>query len=106
MRKPSPTEVLRKRISSTFKLAGWDVNFNPTAQEMRNPNTFTGIDVRGFNEHLVGVVANAVTMLGGWDVRTRVESLTISKDNPKFVSSEQKVYVTIGDPSYNWQTVP
>ena len=83
-------------VASAFRLAGWDVNFNGVAQELRNLHYRSGIDVAGSNSHLVEVAVKAITLLGGWDVKPNVNETQFPRDHPKWASSQNSVRVTIG----------
>lgn len=83
-------------LDSVFNSAGWATNTSLTAQETGTGRYWGGVEVRGFNKHLVEAVCAALRNAGVADAFTKLEDLQVPRDNPKWPSSQHKVYLKIG----------
>lgn len=73
---PRDQASLSADLASMFELAGWEVNYNPTAQEGHALNPWFGIEVQGFNEGLVNHVAKALRHAVSHEVTTKIDPIT------------------------------
>lgn len=87
---------LAQRLSSAFKLAGWEASFNQTPQEPFRHQYVENIEVRGFNAILVHGVAEALRACNVQQVVTNVEEGKIALDNPKYAWAEARIRIMVG----------
>jgi hypothetical protein len=81
-----------------FSLAEWQTNLTvvPLDRSIFDSGYFDGVEVQGFNRHLVETVAAALSDLSPNKVRIRVQTLTVERTNPKWAWCEQSIRVTLG----------
>jgi hypothetical protein len=85
-----------ERLAAAFKLAGWAVNFNKTAQGNYNPHYVKGVEVKGDNRILVESISGTLKGTGCSDVREVVSATTIPPGHIKYDLAQNKIYLTIG----------
>jgi hypothetical protein len=83
-----------QRLSAAFEAAGWEVNFNRTAQSPWNPHHFSGIEIYGHSRYFVETIFSLMNELRG--IRIRIEDNKIPRTNPKYQYVANSVYITIG----------
>lgn len=93
---PAESRPLVEALDGVFNAAGWRTNPNLTPQGMHNPHYHSGVEVRGFNRHLVDGVCVALREAGILDARTNLVPLEVPRNNPKWPTSQHKVYLNIG----------
>lgn len=85
-------------LISVFDMAGWRTHLTnvPLDKYIFDSKYFDGIEVRGYNKHLVSAVAELLSAAGLPGVELNLQELRVKRDNPKWASSNQSVRVTIG----------
>jgi hypothetical protein len=85
---------LAKKIADVFELAGWEVNFNSQAQQREY---LPGVEVHGYNKHLVDEVVSALRAAGCPKVVERAERHpTIGAGHPKHLFVQNRINVSVG----------
>jgi hypothetical protein len=87
---------LAETLISIFELAGWKTNLTNVPLEHYVHQYFEGIEILGYNKHLVDAVADALTKFGLTEVRSKCEVSGIKKDNVKWKSVQRYIKLTIG----------
>lgn len=88
---------LVESLASIFSLAGWQVSLtNVPLEQYIHDRFFTGIEVKGYNKHLVETVAANLSKAGLKGITSVAASHEIKPDNPKWKSVEHSIYITVG----------
>lgn len=87
---------LADTLISIFDLAGWQTNINNVPLDTWRHEYIKGIEVLGYNKHLVEAVATLLTKSGWYDVRAIVNNNKIKPSNPKYRWVQESIKITIG----------
>src|SRR3989337_957669 len=87
---------LAETLISVFDLAGWRTDLTNIPLESWRHDYIEGIQILGYNKHLVEGITELLRNAGLKDVRMEVRSHKIKPDNPKYQTSQYKLEITIG----------
>lgn len=93
---------LAERIKAIFELAGWQAHLTQVPLETYIHHTsFFGIEVKGINSHLIETVAEKLRNAGLPDVKSTEQGHNLKAENPKLLSSQHRIEITIGHGQYD-----
>ena len=87
-----------QRLRDVFELAGWQTNYTNVAQNILAIH-LEGIEVSGFNEHVVSEVAEVLGAHGFGPVTTKMKPLGLKPENPKWPLAQRRADLIIGYPA-------
>lgn len=87
---------LATKLVSVFDMAKWKVNLRDSPLEASNYNYYEGIEVIGYNKHLVDAVAEAMIDAGLAGVRAKVETHQVEPNTTKWHWVQRRIQITIG----------
>jgi hypothetical protein len=83
-------------LQSVFELAEWKAKVTNVAFDRYMDRHFPGVEVRGYNKHLVEAVAGALTAAGLPEVWANTQTPSIGRDDEGWAHSQHRIYITIG----------
>lgn len=90
---------LLKELDSKFVSAGWQTNPGSVPHDRYAQRYAVGIEVSGYNRHIVELVAEILNALGYGSAISEIKSLDLTRDNPKWELAQRTVYLFIGYPA-------
>jgi hypothetical protein len=88
--------VFAERLASALEIAGWVVNFTKTAQGPYNPHYYGGIEVKGFNRHLVEITVSVLRESGLAGVKSEIETTQLNPKDTGYERARNRVNILIG----------
>ena len=86
-----------EQLEGAFNAAGWAADTIQTHEEMGvNPDRGSGVEVKGFNPHLVEGVCEALRFVNVSDAYTKLIPPNVNTDNPKWAALHDRIYITVG----------
>jgi hypothetical protein len=89
-------QPLGETLASAFKLANWETTFNNIPLEPQSHTYISGIEIIGFNKHLVEVVTDALKNAGLPEAKATVGETKFKRENPKWDYVQHSIGIIIG----------
>jgi hypothetical protein len=87
---------LGETLASNFRLAKWQTEFFNIPLETQTHTHISGIEVIGYNKHLVEVVTDALKNAGLTEAKATAKEPEIKQESPKWDYVQRHIHIIIG----------